>query len=218
MENKMIFDFQSALEKIIAAHSDMVEVLTKWQAMISPTAQDIQFNLSGQDPVIVPNIQKVVETLDERTLPANPAFDSVKVAGQGGAALLGNGGLSFQSGSDTRSRYTANGIESSGWTIAGDVIVNRWPLDRYWFVPKNSSYSISVQPKNWGDIEDPHGCDFFVHIPENTSFEIIFSRPGAPQRMSFAATNAPAMWHVVCFVEYRIEGRRVTAYRTKMEA
>ena len=218
MENKMIFDFQSALEKIIAAHSDMVEVLTKWQAMISPTAQDIQFNLSGQDPVIIPNIQKVVETLDERALPSDPIFTSVKVVRQGGAAMLGNGGLAFQSGSDTRARYTANGLESSGWILAGDVIVKRWPLDRYWFVPKNSNYTINVQPQDWGDTAELHGCDFFVHIPENTAFEIIFVRPGAPQRMSFAAINTPAMWHVVCYVEQKIAGRSVTAFRTKMEA
>lgn len=218
MENSMIYDFQSALEKIIAAHSDMVEVLTKWQAMISPTPQDIQFNLSGQDPVIVPNIQKVVETLDERTLPSDPAFKSVKVVAPGGAAMLGNGGLSFQSGTDTRTRYTAIGMESSGWVIPGDTVAYRWPLDRYWFVPKNSDFTTTIQPKDWGDPEDPHGCDFFVHIPENTPFQIIFARPGSPQRMSFPAINAPAMWHVVCFVEQKIGGRSVTAYRTKMEA
>lgn len=202
----MLYDFETVLNTILRSQTDMLELVTKWSEMLATTPRYVEFNLSGRDaPLKVPNIQMVVDAINSRSLPLEPTFRQVSVSGQGGAATLSNGGLSFE-GSGFSANYTANGIGGSMWKVADDETLGTWPPPRYWDVSAPGQVSITISPNvEFSEIDTM--SDFFVKVAVGSSLKLTFHNyagSAAADKLTLdCPTNKPAIWHVATCVRRR---------------
>lgn len=194
-DKRMIYDFETIFEVIMKAQTDMIELVTKWSEMLAPTAKDVSFNLSGRDqPLVVPNIQKIVDTINERSLPSDPSFNSVTVTNRyGRGGILTAGALSFV-GSSINTTYNANGIQRIPAVIKDNGKWTMWPLPRYMRVNPDENPSLTIEPK-LDDAEVMHMSDFFVFVPGGSSVTFTFSSYTQSQRMTLTA-RSNTIWQV----------------------
>lgn len=202
-DKRMIYDFETIFEVIMKSQTDLIEIVTKWSEMLAPTAKDVSFNLSGRDaPLVVPNIQKVVDTINERTLPKNPTFSKINITGQGGTGTITNGGIKFDGESgDARvgSVYDAYGIGGYVWNISENIELRRWPVPRYWVVRSDPAETPTVHilpdvPTSQISLMG----DFFIQIPEGKEITLIFHSYRGSRRKTFTnTTNNLQIWHII---------------------
>lgn len=186
-DKRMIYDFETIFEVIMKSQTDMIELVTKWSEMLAPTAKDVSFNLSGRDqPLVVPNIQKIVDTINERTLPSDPSFNSVTATTRfGRSGILTAGALSFV-GNRINTTYDANGMQSIPAVINDKGRWTMWPLPRYIRVNPGENPSLTIEP-NLRDVDVMHMSDFFVFVPGGSSVTFTFSSYAQSQRMTLTA-------------------------------
>jgi len=192
-DKRMIYDFETIFEVIMKSQTDMIELVTKWSEMISPTAKDVTFNLSGRKALTVPNFQKVFETINERTLPSDPFFNSVTTTTTGGRGKLTAGALSFAGGRQNTT-YDVNGIQSIPAVINDNGRWRTWPLPRYMRVEPGENPSLTIAP-NLGDTDVMHMSDFFVFVPGGSSVTFVFASYGQSQCMTLTA-RGNTIWQV----------------------
>lgn len=192
-DKRMIYDFETIFEVIMKSQTDMIELVTKWSEMISPTAKDVTFNLEGRDPLTVPNFEKMFETINTRTLPSDPSFNSVTTTTRGGMSKLTAGTLLFAGGRQ-QTTYDVNGIQSIPAVINDGGRMQTWPLPRYMRVESGENPTLTIAP-NLGDTEVMHMSDFFVFVPADSSVTFIFSSYGQSQIMTLTARRN-TIWQV----------------------
>lgn len=194
-DKRMIYDFETIFEVIMKSQTDMIELVTKWSEMLAPTAKDVSFNLSGRDqPLVVPNIQKIVDTINERALPSDPSFNSVTATNRfGRSGILTAGALSFV-GNRQNTTYNANGIQSIPSVINDNGRWTMWPLPRYMRVDPGENPSLTIEP-NLDDVGVMHMSDFFVFVPGGSSVTFTFSSYTQSQRMTLTA-RSNTIWQV----------------------
>lgn len=192
-DKRMIYDFETIFEVIMKSQTDMIELVTKWSEMIAHTAKDVTFNLSGREPLTIPNFEKMFETINERTLPSDPSFNSVIVPTTNGRGKLTAGALSF-AGGHQNTTYDVNGIQSIPSVINDNGRWQTWPLPRYMRVEPGENPSLTIAP-NLGDTGVMHMSDFFVFVPRGSSVTFIFSSYGQSQRMTLTA-RSDTIWQV----------------------
>ena len=192
-DKKMIYDFETIFEVIMKSQTDMIELVTKWSEMIAPTAKDVTFNLEGRDPLTVPNFEKMFETINTRTLPTDPSFNSVTATTKYGRSKLTAGALSF-AGGRKNTTYDVNGIQSIPAVINDNSRWTAWPLYRYARVESGENPSITIAP-NLPDEDVMHMSDFFVFVPSGSSVTFFFSSYGQSQRMTLTASRN-TIWQV----------------------
>lgn len=220
-DKKMIYDFETIFEVIMKSQTDMIELVTKWSEMLAPTAKDVTFNLSGRDqPLVVPNIQKIVETINERTLPSDPSFKSVTVNAKGanGQGKMTAGGVSFggndneMAGGVAAAVYSAYGTCGSIWQVAGEKTLTQWPIPRYWSVAAPGQAHVHVGPDQ-SKIErsKPQVSEFFVVVdgPDRSLKLTLTSYTHENyQHMTLNCPTGgqPAIWHVVVIATNQLPG------------
>jgi hypothetical protein len=193
MGNEILYDFKAALAKIIESHSDMKLVISKWREMLDSTPRDVEFVFADGSKVVVPNIEKIVETINERTLPPDAVFDSVTASSPGGEGKLTGGGLSFAGGLQ-ETTYNVHGIQSIPAVINDGDRWTMWPLPRYMRVESDENPTLMIAP-SLNDRDIMHMSDFFVFVQAGASVTFIFSNYGQSQRMTLAASGN-TMWQV----------------------
>lgn len=202
MANKrMIYDFETVFEVIMKSQTDMIELVTKWSEMLAPTAKDVTFNLSGRDqPLVVPNIQKIIDTINERTLPERPTFKHVTVIGQGGGAYISNGGIEFAGNEQDKMvglHYDAFGISGYVWDVSGDAELRRWPVNRYWHVNSTTRPTVHINPNVPTSMTDQMS-DFYIFLPVGRSITLMFHQFGASKYKTLENTSGDfQIWHVI---------------------
>ena len=189
----MIYDFETIFEVIMKSQTDMIELVTKWSEMIAPEAKDVTFNLEGRDPLTVPNFEKMFETINTRTLPSDPSFNSVTATTKYGKSKLTAEGLSFAGGRQNTT-YDVNGIQSIPAVINDNSRWTAWPLPRYMRVEPGENPSIIIAP-NLSDEDVMHMSDFFVFVPRGSTVTFIFASYGQSQRMTLTAPGN-TIWQV----------------------
>lgn len=218
-DKKMIYDFETIFEVIMKSQTDMIELVTKWSEMLAPTARDVTFNLSGRDqPLVVPNVQKIVETINTRTLPADPSFNSVTTNAKNGQGRFTAGGVSF-SGNDNEMAggvaagvYSAYGTCGSIWEVAGEKTLKQWPIPRYWSVAAPGQAHVHVR-LDLAKIErrKPQMSEFFVVVggPDRSlKLTLTSYTPEDYQHMTLNCPTGgqPAIWHVVVIATNQLPG------------
>lgn len=193
MDNEILYDFKAALAKIIESHSDMKLVISKWREMLDSTARDVEFVFADGDRVVVPNIEKIVETINERTLPPDAVFNTVTAATRVARAKLTAGELSF-AGGPQETTYNVYGIQSIPEVIIDGGRWTMWPIPRYMRVAPGENPSLTIAP-NLSDTDVTHMSDFFVFVPAGSSVTFIFSSYGQPQHMTLTAVSN-TVWQV----------------------
>lgn len=195
MDNEILYDFKAALAKIIESHNDMKLVISKWREMLDSTARDVEFVFADGDTVVVPNIEKIVQTINERTLPPNATFNTVTAATPYGRGTLSPGTLKFSSRSgDREMSYGINGAQGIATEAVDGARWAMWPIPRYIRVAPDTSPVITIVPE-LPDMGTLRMCDFFVFVPAGASVTFIFSSYGQSQRMALAAVGN-TMWQV----------------------
>lgn len=194
---EMHYDFEAALKALINAQSDVMALVQKWGDMLSSQAQDVTFNLKGQggEPVkyTIPNIQKIVETINTRTLPPNPTFSTVRTTTKNGGGLLTAGGLGF-AGAGKEMIYDADGIQ--GVAIAlddGNSTKTEWPIPRYMFVGSGTHPKVIFRPK----LEDRgvvHMSDFYIFVPNGVTVDLTFPSYGQASHTALTG-NGNSIFH-----------------------
>lgn len=194
---EMHYDFETALKALINAQSDVMTLVQKWGDMLSSQAQDVTFNLKGQggEPVkyTIPNIQKIVETINTRTLPPNPTFSTVRTTTKNGGGLLTAGGLEF-AGAGKEMIYDADGIQ--GVAIAlndGSSTKTEWPIPRYMFVRSGTHPRVLFRPK-LEDRDVLHMSDFFIFVPNEATVDLTFSSYGQSSHTTLTG-NGNSIFH-----------------------
>lgn len=175
---EMHYDFETALKALINAQSDVMTLVQKWGDMLSSKAQDVTFNLKGQggEPVqyTIPNIQKIIETINTRTLPPNPTFNSVYTTARGGGGRLTAGGLTF-AGAGKEMTYDADGIQGVAQALDnGSSTVTEWPVPRFMFAKSGTHPSVMFRPK-LPDNDVVHMSDFYIFVPDGVTVDLTFS-------------------------------------------
>lgn len=212
-EKKIIYDFETVLARLVKSQEDLIEIVTKWSEMLDTTPRYVTFNLSGRDqPLTVPNIQMVIDTLNERSIPDNLRVKSVVTTTVGGAGELNAGHLKFE-GSGIRTTYGNYGIEGGAWHVYTNVTAGEgmttWPLPRYWvhsgsganeelnvylginpLIPRSDTLALS---------------EFYVLINDSRKTMNIFGVDPAGRRyakLSLTTAGRPGavMWHVIATV------------------
>lgn len=219
MNNDILYDFKAALAKIIESHSDMKLVISKWREMLDSAPKDVEFVFADGDRVVVPNIEKIAETINERTLPPNPTFDSVKAVSRNGGATLAAGGLSF-SGARVGATYDAYGTKGNMYAIDRDQTLTLWPIPRYWTLPNSGAAHVLISPQN---IKNgiPEMADFFVVVPDtDRSIEITLQSYTRENTQTLTLNcpigEAPAIWHVAVYATRQTPGTVVRGSATLM--
>ena len=96
-EKKIIYDFETVLSILVKSQEDLIELVTKWSEMLDTTPRYVEFNLSGRDqPLVVPNIQMVIDTLNERSVPDDLHIHSVVASTVGGAGEFNAAHVKFE--------------------------------------------------------------------------------------------------------------------------
>jgi len=212
-DKRMIYDFETIFEVIMKSQTDMIELVTKWSEMIAPTAKDVTFNLSGRKPLTVPNFEKMFETINERTLPSDPSFNSITATARGGGSKLTAGALSFAGGRQNTT-YDVNGIQSIPAVIYDNGRWPTWPLPRYMRVEPGENPSLTIAP-NLGDTDVMHMSDFFVFVPGGSSVTFFFSSYGQSQRMTLTA-RSNTIWQV-CVTALNVKNLGLSASARAVE-
>lgn len=222
MARKEIYDFGTVLDILMRSQTDLIEIVTKWGEMLDTRPRYVEFNLSGQDTLRVPNIQMVVDTLNERSLPERPSFLGVNVIGQNGMATINNGGIGFSGSGDLHASYDVNGIEGSVWKVDADATIRTWPLPRYWDIVADTQKTITVSPGIETSMVDSM-ADFFVIARPGKSVKIVFQHYGGVQSADKLVLACPgtrtAIWHVAVVASKRPQsgGMICTGRATLME-
>lgn len=220
MDNEILYDFKAALAKIIESHSDMKLVISKWREMLDSTARDVEFVFADGDKVVVPNIEKIVQTINERTLPPDPKFNTVTASTQYGSGTLSPGTLKFASRSGGREMsYGINGTQGIATEAIDGARWVSWPIPRYIRVAPNTNPSITIMPE-LPDRDALHMCDFFVFVPKGSSLSITYVSYGSTQTMQLIApANESGMWQVCASALYASRtGVSITAKAVNLTA
>ena len=212
-EKKIIYDFETVLSILVKSQEDLIELVTKWSEMLDTTPRYVEFNLSGRDqPLVVPNIQMVIDTLNERSVPDNLHVKSVVTSTVGGAGEFNAAHVKFE-GSGVRTTYGNYGIEGAAWHVSNSIAANpgmkTWPLPRYWVhsgtgddaelniylginsqIPRSSTYAVS---------------EFYVLIGDSHRIMNIYGINPAGSRyakltLTTAGRTGSVMWHVIAVV------------------
>lgn len=227
MDNEILYDFKAALAKIIESHSDMKLVISKWREMLDSTARDVEFVFADGDRVVVPNIEKIVQTINERTLPPEPSFNKVTVAtDRSRTAALRPDSVAFFTPGGLTSEYNANGgIFARIWSVPsndeseGARTITTIPVPRYWEVLGPGQTIAYFKPEVYSDC----ACDFFVIIPEETkSLRLILTNYKGYQGVAYLNLGCPtgggrAVWHVVIMIHVDSGRLECNARATLME-
>ena len=230
-EKKIIYDFETVLNALVKSQEDLIEIVTKWSAMLDTTPRYVEFNLSGRDqPLVVPNIQMVVDTLNERSVPDTLRVKSVLTSTLGGVGEFNAGHVKFE-GSGVRTTYGNYGIEGAAWhvthSIGAATGLKTWPLPRYWVhsgtgddmeldvylginsqLPRSSTYAVS---------------EFYVLINDSRKIMNIYGVDPAGSHyakltLTTAGRTGAVMWHVIAVVNYPERGNAyLTLYANIME-
>lgn len=219
MDNEILYDFKSALAKIIESHSDMKLVISKWREMLDSTPRDVEFVFADGDRVVVPNVEKIAETINERTLPPNPTFDSVKAVSRNGGASLDANGLAF-SGAGVGATYDGYGTKGNMYAIDRDQTLTLWPVPRYWTLPNPGVARVRISPQNIRN-GIPEMSDFFVVVPEtDRSIEITLNSYTGENTQTLTLNcpigESPAIWHVAVYATRQTAGTVVRGSATLM--
>lgn len=217
-DKKMIYDFETIFEVIMKSQTDMIELVTKWSEMISPTAKDVTFNLEGRDPLTVPNFEKMFETINTRTLPSDPSFNTVTVNAKGanGQGRMTAGGVSFggndneMAGGVAAGVYSAYGTCGSIWQVSGEKTLNQWPIPRYWSVSAPGQAHVHVAPAKV-ERGKPQMSEFFVVVdgPDRSLKLTLTSYTHENYQnmtLNCPTGGAPAIWHVVVIATNQLPG------------
>lgn len=219
-DRTMIYDFETVLKTLLDSQQDLIGILTQWGAMLDSRPHYVDFTMHDGSSLRTPNIEMIVETINERTLPADASFRSVTLTGQNGQGNITNGGLRFEgasSGSIVGATYGVYGVEGCTMVIEENetIVLSEWPLPRYWEAKAGGDYTVSVSPDNIGNTSARHASDFFVYLPSNTKLTIYFPYTGGHQTVTLQATSGRGVWHVVYFIK-AAGTREVFASATKM--
>lgn len=225
--NHMIYDFETALRALIDAQSDVMTLVQKWEEMIADDPRLVTFDLKGQadNPgrtYNIPNIQRIIETLNSNGFPRDPTFDSVNVRGQGGAAKITNSALEFISPSTgVGATYDAYGIDGRVWTVSERTELTRWPIPRYWAVKERTSPTVTIRPALPAR-DETRATDFFVQLPRGTgqdptSITLQFAGFGATGIKVLEAGPTESVWHVFVSATFTRSGLSTTGHVLKME-
>lgn len=194
---EMHYDFETALKALINAQSDVMTLVQKWGDMLSAQAQDVTFNLKGQggEPVqyTIPNIQKIVETINTRTLPPNPTFNSVTTTSKYGGGKLTSGGLTF-AGVGKEMTFNANGIQGVARELNnGSSTITEWPIPRFMFAKSGTHPSVLFRP-NLPDRDVVHMSDFYIFVPNGVSVDLTFALHGQSSHITLTG-NGLSIFH-----------------------
>lgn len=200
---EMHYDFESALRALIDAQSDVMMLVTKWAEMIAPDARDVSFLLKGEggEPAkyTIPNIQKVIDTINTRTLPQNPSFKSVHAVAQNGGGVFTAGGIEFD-GAGKQATYSADGIQGKVQELAdGATTWTEWPIPRYAYAKSGTSPVLTLSP----DLPDrgvAHMSDFYIAVEGGVTVELRFSSYGSAQR-AYLTGDGNTIFHICMFAE-----------------
>ncbi|MCF0113592.1 MAG: hypothetical protein HUJ60_06420 [Bacilli bacterium] len=189
---EMHYDFETALKTLINAQSDVMTLVQKWGDMLSSKAQDVTFNLKGQggEPVqyTIPNIQKIVETINTRTLPPDPSFNSVRLIARNGGGRLTAGSLSF-AGAGKEMTYDADGIQGVAHELDdGSSTITEWPVPRFMFAKSGTQPSVLFRP-TLPDKDVVHMSDFYIFVPDGVTVDLAFSSYGVISRTTLTGTG-----------------------------
>ena len=230
-EKKIIYDFETVLSALVKSQEDLIEIVTKWSAMLDTTPRYVEFNLSGRDqPLVVPNIQMVVDTLNERSVPDNLRVKSVLTETRDGAGEFNAAHVQFE-GSGVRTTYGNYGIEGAAWHITNSIAANpgmrTWPLPRYWVhsgtgenAELNIYLGISSQLPRSGTLAV---SEFYVLINDSRKTMNIYGVDPAGSRyakltLTTAGRPGAVMWHVIAVVDNPERGNAsLTLYANIME-
>lgn len=219
-DKRMIYDFETIFEVIMKSQTDMIELVTKWSEMISPTAKDVTFNLEGRAPLTVPNFQKMFETINTRTLPSDPSFNSVTTTSRYGWGKFTNSSLSFAGangdmiGGTAGVTYSAFGICGTLWGVSGEKTLNSWPVPRYWNVTAAGQAHVHIAPAGIRP-GAPQASEFFVIIdgPDRSlKLTLNYHTHEGYQTMVLNCPTGgqPAIWHVIIKAMAQAAGTVVT--------
>ena len=212
-EKQIIYDFETVLTTLIKSQKDIIEMVSKWSAMLSTTPQYLEFNLSGRDqPLVVPNIQMVIDTLNERSVPDDLDVKSVKVTATGGGAKFNEGHVRFE-GSGIRTTYGNYGIEGKAWHVETSITttegLRQWPLPRYWVHSgQGENAELDVNLGIGSAIErgpEYSVSEFYVYIGDASKTMNIYGvhpsgRRYAKLSLTTDGRTGPVVWHVIAVV------------------
>lgn len=230
-DKKIIYDFETVLSILVKSQEDLIEIVTKWSEMLDTTARYVTFNLSGRDqPLVVPNIQMVIDTLNERSIPDNLHVKSVVTSTLGGAGEFNAGHVKFE-GSGVRTTYGNYGIEGAAWhvssSITSSVGMTTWPLPRYWVhsgTGDNSELNINLGISSKIRRSNTFAVsEFYVLISDSNKTMNIFGIDPAGRRyakltLTTAGRAGAVMWHVIAVVNSPERGNAyLTLYANIME-
>lgn len=213
-EKQMIYDFETVLTTLIKSQKDMIEMVSKWSSMLSTTPQYLEFNLSGRDqPLVVPNIQMVINTLNERSIPDDLHVKSVRTTAAGGGGEFTAGHVRF-AGSGTRATYGNYGIEGKAWHVQTGIPATeplmQWPLPRYWVHSgQGANAELDVNLGIGPSIErgpEYSVSEFYVYIGDASKTMNIYGiHPSGRQYAKLSLTTdgrtGPVVWHVIAVVK-----------------
>ena len=230
-EKKIIYDFETVLSTLVKSQEDLIELVTKWSEMLDTTPRYVEFNLSGRDqPLVVPNIQMVIDTLNERSVPNDLLINSVIASTRGGAGEFNAGHVKFE-GSGVRTTYGNYGIEGAAWhvttSIAASPGMKMWPLPRYWVhsgTGENVELNIHLGINSQLPRSDTYAVsEFYVLINDSSKTMNIFGVDPAGRRyakltLTTAGRTGPVMWHVIAVASNPERGNSyLTLYSNIME-
>ncbi len=226
MDNEILYDFKAALAKIIESHNDMKLVISKWREMLDSTARDVEFVFANGDRVVVPNIEKIVQTINERTLPSDAVFNSVTAATSSGRGKLAADSVSFSGaggdmvGGTAAATYGAYGTCGTLWGVSGEITLKAWPVPRYWNVTTTGQAHVHISPSDI-KIGTPQVSEFFVIIDEpdrSLKLTLNYHTYEGYQTMvlNCPAGSQPAIWHVIVKATAQAAGTVVTGSATML--
>ena len=177
-DRKIIYDFGTALRKLIESQGDLVEIITKWEEMLDTTPRMVSFNLADGEHV-VPNVQMVIDEMNRTALPTTPTFKFVTSEDSDGTATLRSTGVSMRGKDGSAAAYSAKGISGGVYQIIPGSTVLDWPISRYWSFGHNQAITTQVglspdiPPSNTDTM-----CDFFVYLLPGQTLVLEFKAPG----------------------------------------
>lgn len=217
---KMLYDFETALKTLIDAQSDVFELVAKWSELTASDARYVTFHLKDKDGTArdftIPNFQMVVDTINERTLPPDPSFNTIRATSRNGGATLTAGSLKFAGGNNQEATYDVNGIQGIPGTIEDGDRWTSWPPTRYNTVNSGESPTLYVSPQLAGQ-NILHMSDFFVYVPRSSALTIIFHSYNQSQTMNLSA-DTDTIWQVCMTATNKTAGIATFARAVKLEA
>lgn len=213
-EKKLIYDFETVLSKLVESQEDLIEIVTKWSEMLDATPRYVEFNLSGRDqPLVVPNIQMVIDTLNERSVPDDLYIKSIVASTVGGSGEFNAAHVKFE-GEGVRTTYGNYGIEGAAWHVTSSNTsgegISIWPLPRYWVhsgIGENEELDIYLGINSQLPRSNTFAIsEFYVLIGDSSKTMNIYGVNPAGRRyakltLTTAGRSNAVMWHVVAVVD-----------------